>query len=213
METVILNEDCRLQPNPGDALLSIVDLKKHFIVKGGVFNMQVAYNRAVDGVSFSVNRGETFGLVGESGCGKTTLGRTLLALTLPTAGKVYFDGQDVFSLSRTKIRRLRRDMQLIFQDPYSSLNPHMKVGSIISEPLEIHHMGAKAERTERVAELLNLVGLQTADAERYPHEFSGGQRQRIGIARSLASAMSRSPPWMFPSSPRSLTCSMSCKTA
>jgi ABC-type oligopeptide transport system ATPase subunit len=189
METVILNEDCRLQPNPGDALLSIVDLKKHFIVKGGVFNMQVAYNRAVDGVSFSVNRGETFGLVGESGCGKTTLGRTLLALTLPTAGKVYFDGQDVFSLSRTKIRRLRRDMQLIFQDPYSSLNPHMKVGSIISEPLEIHHMGAKAERTERVAELLNLVGLQTADAERYPHEFSGGQRQRIGIARSLVDCL------------------------
>jgi peptide/nickel transport system ATP-binding protein len=161
-------------------LVEIIDLKKHFPVP----HKQVV--RAVDGVSFTINRGETLGLVGESGCGKTTVGRCILRLIEPTSGEIHFDGRDLLNLDRGEMRSLRRRMQIIFQDPYSSLNPRMKVGSIISEPLEIHHVGDRRERKDRVAELLRVVGLDPDYANRYPHQFSGGQRQRIGIARALA---------------------------
>jgi len=142
--------------------------------------------KAVDDVSFTIRRGETFGLVGESGCGKSTTGRAILRLIEPTSGEVRFDGQDLLSLSSAKLRRLRSEMQIIFQDPYSSLNPRMKVGQIIEEPLAIHRIGHRGKRRERVSELLRMVGLEPEHATRYPHEFSGGQRQRIGIARALA---------------------------
>ena len=161
-------------------LVEITDLKKHFPVP----HKQVV--RAVDGVSFTINRGETLGLVGESGCGKTTVGRCILRLIEPTSGEIRFDGRGLLNLDRGEMRALRRRMQIIFQDPYSSLNPRMKVGSIISEPLEIHHVGDRRERKDRVAELLRVVGLDPDYANRYPHQFSGGQRQRIGIARALA---------------------------
>ncbi len=161
-------------------LVEIKDLKKYFPVphKGFV--------RAVDGVSFTINRGETLGLVGESGCGKTTVGRCVLRLIEPTSGQIRFDGRDLLELGRGEMRGLRRRMQIIFQDPYSSLNPRMKVGAIVGEPLEIHKVGDRRERKERVAELLRVVGLDPDYANRYPHQFSGGQRQRIGIARALA---------------------------
>ena len=161
-------------------LVEIIDLKKHFPVS----HKQVV--RAVDGVSFTINRGETLGLVGESGCGKTTVGRCILRLIEPTSGEIRFDGRGLLNLGRGEMRSLRRRMQIIFQDPYSSLNPRMKVGSIISEPLEIHRVGDRRERKDRVAELLRVVGLDPDYANRYPHQFSGGQRQRIGIARALA---------------------------
>jgi oligopeptide/dipeptide ABC transporter ATP-binding protein len=161
-------------------LVEIKDLKKHFPVP----HKQVV--RAVDGVSFTINRGETLGLVGESGCGKTTVGRCILRLIEPTSGEIRFDGRDLLKIDRGEMRAIRRRMQIIFQDPYSSLNPRMKVGSIISEPLEIHRVGDRRERKDRVAELLQVVGLDPDYANRYPHQFSGGQRQRIGIARALA---------------------------
>ena len=161
-------------------LVEIKDLKKYFPVP----HKQVV--RAVDGVSFTINRGETLGLVGESGCGKTTVGRCILRLIEPTTGEIRFDERDLLKQDRGEMRALRRRMQIIFQDPYSSLNPRMKVGSIISEPLEIHHVGDRRERKDRVAELLRVVGLDPDYASRYPHQFSGGQRQRIGIARALA---------------------------
>jgi ABC-type oligopeptide transport system ATPase subunit len=161
-------------------LVEIINLKKHFPVP----HKQVV--RAVDGVSFTINRGETLGLVGESGCGKTTVGRCILRLIEPTSGEIRFDGRDLLKLDRGEMRALRRRMQIIFQDPYSSLNPRMKVGSIIAEPLEIHRVGDRLERKDRVAELLRVVGLDPDYANRYPHQFSGGQRQRIGIARALA---------------------------
>ena len=142
--------------------------------------------RAVDGISFGIRRGETFGLVGESGCGKSTTGRSILRLIEPTSGEVRFDGRDLLSLPSNELRRLRREMQIIFQDPYSSLNPRMKVGETVEEPLVIHRVGSRADRADRVANLLRLVGLEPEHAARYPHEFSGGQRQRIGIARALA---------------------------
>lgn len=157
------------------------DLVKHFPIEG---SDEVV--RAVDGVSFAVFRGETMGLVGESGCGKSTVGRCLLRLIEPTAGKVSFEGRDVLSMGKTELRELRREMQIVFQDPYASLNPRMKVGDIVGEPLVIHRIGTKSERRDRVADLLRRVGLDPAYSKRYPHEFSGGQRQRIGVARTLA---------------------------
>jgi oligopeptide/dipeptide ABC transporter ATP-binding protein len=160
-------------------LVQITDLKKHYPA-----GKQLV--RAVDGVSFTIERGETLGLVGESGCGKTTVGRCLLRLVEPTGGAVNFDGLDLLQLGKRELRALRRRMQIVFQDPYSSLNPRLRVGSIIGEPLEIHGLGTKQERRDRVAELLRVVGLDPDYANRYPHQFSGGQRQRIGIARALA---------------------------
>jgi oligopeptide transport system ATP-binding protein len=151
-----------------------------------VFSGPVGVVRAVDDVSFSIQRGETVGLVGESGCGKSTTGRAVIRLRNPTSGTVKFDGRDLMSLSREELRRARRRMQIIFQDPYSSLNPRMTVNSIIGEPLETHDLGSKASRQDRVSELLQLVGLNPNYRNRYPHEFSGGQRQRIGVARALA---------------------------
>jgi oligopeptide/dipeptide ABC transporter ATP-binding protein len=162
-------------------LVRVRALVKHFPVAGSDDVV-----RAVDGVTFEILRGETLGLVGESGCGKSTVGRCLLRLIEPTAGEVLFDGRDVLGLGRAGLRALRREMQIIFQDPYASLNPRMTVLAIVSEPLKIHGLGDKAERRERVAELLRKVGLDPDYMNRYPHEFSGGQRQRIGIARALA---------------------------
>ena len=168
-----------------DVLLQVVDLKKHFPIYGGLLSRVAGYVYAVDGVSFSVKRGETFGLVGESGCGKTTAGRVILRLEPATSGKVFFEGRELLSLPASEMRKLRREMQIIFQDPFASLNPRMTIGEIIGEPLEIHEVGEASERRERVKELLEVVGLQASQAHRYPHEFSGGQRQRIGIARAL----------------------------
>ncbi|MBI3654165.1 MAG: dipeptide ABC transporter ATP-binding protein [Acidobacteria bacterium] len=169
-----------------EVLIEVKNLKKYFPAGDGWFGKGMDVVKAVDDVSFTIRQGETFGLVGESGCGKSTTGRCILRLLEPTAGAVNFAGQDLLSVDSANLRRLRRDMQIIFQDPYSALNPRMRVGQIIEEPLTIHRLGAKAERRDRVAELLKLVGLDPSHAERYPHEFSGGQRQRIGIARALA---------------------------
>jgi oligopeptide/dipeptide ABC transporter ATP-binding protein len=164
-----------------EELVRVRGLFKHFPVEGGEDVV-----RAVDGVTFEIFRGETLGLVGESGCGKSTVGRCLLRLIEPTRGEITFGGEDVLALGGGALRRLRREMQIIFQDPYASLNPRMKVRDIVAEPLAIHGLGDKAERRERVAELLRKVGLDPDYMNRYPHEFSGGQRQRIGIARALA---------------------------
>ena len=169
-----------------ESLLEVKDLKKHFPIKGGVFSKTVGYVYAVDGISFTVHKGETLGLVGESGCGKSTTGRTLLRLIEPTSGEIYFEGQNITEIEKGEMRSLRREMQIIFQDPYASLNPRMTVGSIIGEPLEIHKIAKGGEKQERVAALLEKVGLRPEDTRKYPHEFSGGQRQRIGIARALA---------------------------
>ena len=169
-----------------ETLLEVTNLKKYFPIKGGVFSRTVGFVYAVDDVSFTVDKGETLGLVGESGCGKSTTGRSILRLIEPTDGRVTFEGQDVTALDKKAMRALRREMQIIFQDPYASLNPRMTVGSIIGEPLEIHKIARGNEKTERVASLLQKVGLRAEDMRKYPHEFSGGQRQRIGIARALA---------------------------
>ena len=169
----------------GTPLLSVTDLEKHY-QGGALFARRGPPVRAVDGVSFEIGRGETLGLVGESGCGKSTVGRTLLRLQEPTAGRAVFDGADVFALDRAALRRLRRRMQIVFQDPYSSLNPRMRIGAAVAEGIEINRLVPKAEIPGRVAALLQEVGLDPAFAHRYPHEFSGGQRQRIGIARALA---------------------------
>jgi peptide/nickel transport system ATP-binding protein/oligopeptide transport system ATP-binding protein len=167
------------------ALLEVRNLVKEFTRKQGLFQKATVV-RAVHRVSFTVEQGETFGLVGESGSGKTTTGRCILRLIEPTSGEVRFKGEDVLAFSRARMRRARRDMQIVFQDPYSSLNPRMRVGDIVEEPLVIHKTGPKAQRRARVAELFELVGLDPSQLSRYPHQFSGGQRQRIGLARALA---------------------------
>jgi oligopeptide transport system ATP-binding protein len=167
------------------SLLDVRHLVKHFVRKHGLFQPP-SIVRAVDDVSFSVDEGEMFGLVGESGSGKSTTGRCILRLIEPTSGEVLFRGEHVLQFSKSRMRLARRDMQIVFQDPYSSLNPRMRVGDIVEEPLVIHRLGTKAERRRRVEELFELVGLESTHLPRYPHEFSGGQRQRIGIARALA---------------------------
>jgi len=172
--------------NNTDVLLKVVNLKMHFPIYRGVFQRQVGAVHAVDGVSFDVKRGETLGLVGESGCGKSTTGRSILQLYKPTAGEVIFEGSDLVTLKREEMRWMRRQMQMIFQDPYASLNPRMTVSEIVGEPLSVHNVATGKEIQERVAHLLEIVGLNPSFAGRYPHEFSGGQRQRIGVARALA---------------------------
>jgi ABC-type oligopeptide transport system ATPase subunit len=166
-------------------LLDVRHLTKDYASRGGLLR-RPAHTRAVDDVSFAIEEGETFGLVGESGSGKTTTGRCILRLIEPTAGEVLFRGADVLRFSRRRMRQARREMQIVFQDPYSSLNPRMRAGAIVEEPLVIHRAGSRAERATRVEELFRVVGLDPAHRSRYPHEFSGGQRQRIGLARALA---------------------------
>src|SRR5262245_12183866 len=173
-------------PDASAPLLSVQHLKKYFPIHRGVLGRVAAYVKAVDDISFDVDRGETFGLVGESGCGKTTAGRAILRLLEPDAGAIRFEGADLLSLGKQELRRKRRDMQIIFQDPYASLNPRMTIRSIVGEPFVIHNIAKGPDRDARVAELLKTVGLDPSVMRRYPHEFSGGQRQRIGIARELA---------------------------
>jgi peptide/nickel transport system ATP-binding protein/oligopeptide transport system ATP-binding protein len=170
-----------------DDLLVVENLVKHFpVTRGIIFQKQVGAVRAVDGVNFSVRRGETLGVVGESGCGKSTMARCVMRLLEPTDGKIVFDGREITHLDRARMRPIRREMMMIFQDPYASLNPRKRVGFIISEALEVHKMGTDAEIKRRVQELLHVVGLNPEHYNRFPHEFSGGQRQRIGVARALA---------------------------
>ena len=171
---------------PTEPLLSVRNLKKYFPIRRGVLSRVTSYVKAVDDIGFDINRGETLGLVGESGCGKTTTGRAILCLVRPDAGTIRFDGIDLLRLNGQEMRRKRRDMQIIFQDPYASLNPRMTIRAIVGEPFAIHGLTAGTEREDRVAELVKTVGLDPAVMNRYPHEFSGGQRQRIGIARALA---------------------------
>lgn len=171
----------------GRPLVRVENLKKHFpITRGLIFQREIGTVRAVDGIDMEIMEGETLGLVGESGCGKSTTGRTILQLYKPTSGKVFYEDTDLTTLDGDKLRKARRNFQMIFQDPYASLNPRLTVEQIIAEPLEVHNIGNKKERHERVKELMSLVGLNPSLNNRYPHEFSGGQRQRIGVARALA---------------------------
>jgi len=197
MMTEIIVTETNVQPHPapptddvglqtGQVLVQVKDLVKYFPIKRGVMRRTVGHIKAVDGISFDIYKGETLGLVGESGCGKSTAGRSILQLEVPTAGTVQFADRELTKMSKGDLRRARRHMQMIFQDPYASLNPRMTVGNIISEPLAIHGIGDSAARKARVQELLRVVGLNPYFVNRYPHEFSGGQRQRIGVARALA---------------------------
>ncbi len=167
-------------------LLEAANLHKHFPIHAGVLSKVVGYVHAVNGVDFSIGHGQTFGLVGESGCGKSTAGRLALKLLKPTEGTVKFEGEDITNASRDRVRELRQEMQIVFQDPYASLNPRMTVGAIVTEPFHVHNMGKKSERMDMAAELFKKVGLRPESLGRYPHEFSGGQRQRVGIARAIA---------------------------
>jgi oligopeptide/dipeptide ABC transporter ATP-binding protein len=167
-------------------LLEVRHVKKYFPIRKGVLQREVAHVHAVDDVTFAVRAGETLGLVGESGCGKSTLGRTLIRLLEPTAGEIVFQGTPIEKLGRRRLRPLRREMQMVFQDPYASLNPRKRVGTIVSDPMRIHNLGNRSEQKKRVGEILETVGLSPEHYNRFPHEFSGGQRQRIGIARALA---------------------------
>lgn len=169
-----------------DYILEVKNLKKYFPIKKGLLLREVGQVKAVDDISFQVRRGETLGLVGESGCGKSTLGRAIIRLYEPTAGEITFNGQNFLSLKNNELRKMRKNMQMIFQDPYASLDPRMTVGQILSQPFEIHGLLNSQERSDRVKELLQLVGMKASHVSRYPHEFSGGQRQRISIARAVA---------------------------
>ncbi|HEY8284044.1 MAG TPA: dipeptide ABC transporter ATP-binding protein [Chloroflexota bacterium] len=186
MQQISERETTRPQGASDKVLLSVRDLRTYFPILGGVLRRKVGEVKAVDGVSFDIKQGETFGLVGESGCGKTTTGRTILRLQKATSGEIDFEGQNVLALNPSQMKARRRDMQIIFQDPYSSLNPRMPVGDIIGEGLRVHGMRDRKEREKTVQYFLSVVGLRKEYVRRYPHEFSGGQRQRIGVARALA---------------------------
>jgi oligopeptide transport system ATP-binding protein len=186
MEHQLIEKKENLKNNSENILLKVEHIKKYFPVKSGLFRRTMGHVKAVDDVSFDIMQGETLGLVGESGCGKSTTGRVILKLIEPTSGNVYFKGENLFDKKEEELRLMRKDLQIIFQDPFSSLNPRLSVGQMIERVLAIHRMGNAKERQDRVKELLELVGLSPYHARRYPHEFSGGQRQRIGIARALA---------------------------
>jgi oligopeptide transport system ATP-binding protein len=200
-----------------NVLMHVKDLVKHFpITQGIVIQRQVGAVRAVDGISFDIHKGETLGLVGESGCGKSTTGRTILQLYRPTSGNVVFDDVDLVKLKGNDLRKMRRKMQMIFQDPYASLNPRMTISEIIGEPLVVHNVASGKDVEQRVEHLLELVGLSPTFANRFPHEFSGGQRQRIGVARALAlqpssSSVTNRSPWTCPSRRRWSTCWKTCR--
>jgi len=182
----VIDEQQPSSQQADDILLDVRNLKTYYPVMGGLLRRRVAWVKAVDDVSFAVRRGETLGLVGESGCGKTTIGRSIIRLLKPLSGEVIFDGKDILKLPRDQMKRARRDLQIIFQDPYASLNPRMPVGDIVGEGLMVHGIKNRKEREETVQHYLSVVGLRREYVRRYPHEFSGGQRQRIGIARALA---------------------------
>lgn len=180
-------ETVKIQQNPSESILmEIQNLKKYFPIKQGLLKKTVSNIKAVDDVTFKIRKGETFGLVGESGSGKSTLGRTILRLQEPTSGQVFFEGQNLFNLSHSDLRKIRREMQIIFQDPFASLNPRFTIGEVIGEMFKVHKIASGVERDEKVCQLLELVGIDSKRRHFYPHEFSGGQRQRVGIARAIA---------------------------